>query len=68
MEQTIIKAKEQGIDLKMPDIPSGEETGSYQDIINKRQEFQLVQQLAKDLDKEFNRRKNNCWEWESRNT
>ncbi|MGI6392233.1 MAG: alanine--tRNA ligase [Candidatus Izemoplasmatales bacterium] len=57
MEQTIIKAKEQGIDLKMPDIPSGEETGSYQDIINKRQEFQLVQQLAKDLDKEFNRKK-----------
>ena len=57
MEQTRHKAKEQGIILELPTIPSEPETRSYQDVINKRLEFQLVQQLAKDLDKEYNRKK-----------
>ena len=57
MLQTIAKAKELGITLELPITKPLPETGSYQDVINKRHEFQIVQQQAKDLDKEYNQKK-----------
>ncbi len=50
------EAREQGIELvyELPEMPMI--SGSYQDVINKREQYHKLQLVAKDIEKEYNRR------------
>jgi len=47
-------AKEKGINLEFSFSRNNEIIGSYQDIINKREEFAKLGELVRDLDKKYN--------------
>ena len=54
--ELINKAKEDGVLLETPIFEDYLLTGSYQDIINKRNELSIVQKTLKDLEKEYNQK------------
>lgn len=52
-------AKSEGIEVSFDAKINHNVTGSYQDVINKRNEFSTLQKLVKDLEKEVSRLKEN---------
>ena len=55
MSALIAKAKAEGVQLELPASEAYPLAGSYQDVINKRREFQNIQIAAKELDKDYQR-------------
>jgi len=58
-EKILVSAKEEGLDIKFAFEKNHESLGSYQDVINKREELHKAQVAVKDLEKEYNRLKEN---------
>ena len=58
-EKILVVAKEEGLDIKFAFEKNHESLGSYQDVINKREELHKAQVAVKELEKEYNRLKEN---------
>ncbi len=58
-DKILAKAKTENLELEFSFKKNDENLGSYQDVINKRNELHLAQVAVKDLEKEYNRLKEN---------
>ena len=58
-DKILVKAKTENLELEFSFKKNDENLGSYQDVINKRNELHLAQVAVKDLEKEYNRLKEN---------
>ncbi|MDY0010665.1 MAG: DHHA1 domain-containing protein, partial [Candidatus Izemoplasmatales bacterium] len=56
-DKILLQAKQEKIEVKFDFVKNHETTGSYQDVLNRRIELQKAQIAVKELEKEYNRLK-----------
>jgi len=56
-DKILLQAKQEKIEVKFDFVKNHETTGSYQDVLNRRVELQKAQIAVKELEKEYNRLK-----------